>query len=153
VEPGNHLRVTALRREYRTSPDPFDLSFLECQVEVQALGMRASCLASLRSDDFEKLRDDLAELDSRFVPGAVTFETGYEKALWFTITVPPTGRNRVSGLVIDGYGSPAEQRLSFEFAVPDSLRSILASAESVVREFPSPPDSSVPMSRPSRKHA
>jgi hypothetical protein len=135
----NHLGLTVLRRFAESPDDWFDYGSLECRVDIRAQGIRAGFNVVLRSEGFEKLRDDLAELDRAFTPGSVRFEPGYEQAITFTILVGQTGTIWIDGTAIDGLGSGIVQKLAYGFAVADSLRSIISTADAVTRAFPSSP--------------
>ena len=149
---GNHLRLTVLRRFSGSPEDWFDFGGLECRVDIKTEGMHADFVASLRAEGLEKLRDDLAELDREFAPGTVQFEPAYERAIVFGIGVGPSGTISIGGTAIDGYGRGAEQKLVFGFAVEDSLRAVLSSADAVVRAFPRSPKSTIQMSRAAKPH-
>ena len=128
-----HLTVTPLYRPHETSQDYWDGNWLESKIDIRVSGFSGHLRASLRADEFQRFKDQLAKLYTD-LKGSAEF-TSLEH--WLTIQVDGDGLGHFEAecQAMDqaGKGNLLEFRLNFD---QTDIPAIVKGLEQILQTFP-----------------
>lgn len=129
----HHLTVTPLYRPHENSQDYWDGNWLESKIDIRVGGFSGHLRASLRADEFQRFKDQLAKLYTE-LKGTAKF-TALEH--WLTIQVKGDGLGHFEAecQAMDGAGTGnlLEFRLAFD---QTDIPAIVKGLELILRAFP-----------------
>lgn len=130
----NHLIVQATRRLYPFCTDYDDGNWIETRIEITAGGFRGTIKASLRAEEFQSFRNELALLNSSAATTRAEFSSIEE---WLNVRIEREGIGNYIArcAAIDQPNTGNELKFSVAFNHTE-MPAILRSLDKIVEEFP-----------------
>jgi hypothetical protein len=128
-----HLTVTPLYRPHETSQDFWDGNWLESKVDIRVGGFRGHFRASLRAEEFQRFKDQFAEL-YQDLKGSAEFSSLED---WLTVRVKGDGLGhfeaKCQAMDEAGTGNRLEFRLAFD---QTDIPAMVKGLEQILEAFP-----------------